>query len=53
MEHIENTTIELMASKKNWPRPEKELFVLIQQGCVISDGERYRQLESFFKITKK
>ena len=54
IEHIENTTIELMASKKKFgPDREKELFVLIQQGCVISDGERYRQLESFFKTTKK
>ena len=54
MEHIGNTAIELMASKKKiGPDREKELFELIQQGCVLSEGERYRRLESFFKTTKK
>ena len=54
LQHLQEEAIELMISKKAFGADrEQEIFHLIQQGCTLSDGQRYRQLDSFFKTTKK
>lgn len=54
LQHLQEEVIELMISKKAFGADrEQEIFHLIQQGCTLSDGQRYRQLDSFFKTTKK
>ena len=54
LQHLQEEVIELMISKKAFGADRgQEIFHLIQQGCTLSDGQRYRQLDSFFKTTKK
>ena len=54
LQHLQEEVIELMISKKAFGADrEQEIFHLIQQGCTLSYGQRYRQLDSFFKTTKK
>ena len=54
MSHLQDAHIDIFTSSKKFGLDrEKELFQLIQQGCIITKGERYGQLDSFFRTTKK
>ena len=54
LQHLQENAVELMISEKVFETDrEQEIFDLIQQGCTLSDGQRHRQLDSFFKTTKK
>lgn len=54
LEHLQSERITLLTSEKVVATDrKKQIFKLIKQGCQISKGERYRQLDSFFNTTKK
>jgi hypothetical protein len=54
LQYLQENAVELMISEKVFGTDrEQEIFDLIQQGCTLSDGQRHRQLDSFFKTTKK
>ena len=54
MTHLHDANIDVFTSSKKFGLDrEKELFYLIQQGCILTEGERYRQLDSFFRTAKK
>ena len=54
LSHIHSSQVELFTSEKKITKDrEQQLFALIQQGCQMSRGERFEQLESFFKNPKK